>query len=161
MHLPLSIAIFIVLLSASAVTVFATHNPRIITGAFNWTALTPSTTLNWVPCYEAKECARLERPMDPTDTSVNETVALAVMRSPAQVPRSDPRYGGHIFMNPGGPGGSGVGILRWGAYEMQEKIAGPKYFDIISWDPRGVGSSTPLPICFQDDLQRQQYWIKQ
>lgn len=64
-------------------------------------------------------------------------------------------------MNPGGPGGSGVGILRWGAYEMQTKIAGPQYFDLISWDPRGVGSSTPLPECFQNDLQRQQFWIKQ
>lgn len=151
----------VALLGLFVLTVLAVENSSTISGTFNWTSLQPSTALKWVPCYEAKECARFERPMDPTDASINETVALAVIRSPAQVPRSDPRYGGYIFWNPGGPGGSGVGLLRWGSYQMQEKIAGPKYFDIISWDPRGIGSSTPLPECFQNDLQRQQYWIKQ
>ncbi|KAK3669301.1 hypothetical protein LTR78_010839, partial [Recurvomyces mirabilis] len=118
-------------------------------------------TLQWVPCYEGKECARFSRPMDPADPIINETVALAIIRSPAQVPRSDSRYGGSIFMNPGGPGSSGVGILRWAAYEFQSKIGGPKYFDLISGDPRGIGSSMPLPVCFPNNLQRQQYWLKQ
>lgn len=132
-----------------------------VSGTFNWTALTPSSTLEWVPCYEAKECARFLRPMDPDDASINETVALAVIRSPAQVARTDPRYGGSIFMNPGGPGSSGVNLLRWLGYEFQHKIGGPKYFDLISWDPRGIGSTTPLPVCFQNNLQREQYWLKQ
>lgn len=149
------------LVTVFVVSTFAADNSTFISGTFNWTSLTPSTKLEWVPCYEQKECARFQRPMDPSDPSVNETVALAVLRSPAQVSRTDPNYGGHIFMNPGGPGGSGVGLLRWGSYEMQSQIAGPKYFDIISWDPRGVGSSTPLPECFQNDIERQQYWIKQ
>lgn len=99
--------------------------------------------------------------MDPSDSSINETVALAVIKSSAPVPRTNPNYGGAIFMNPGGPGSSGVNILRWASYEFQSKVAGPKYFDLISWDPRGIGFSTPLPVCFENDLQRQQYWIKQ
>lgn len=44
---------------------------------------------------------------------------------------------------------------------MQEKIAGLIYFEIISWDPRGVGASIPLPVCFENDLQRQQYGVNQ
>ena len=99
--------------------------------------------------------------MDRNDTSLNETFALAVIRAPADVPRNDSRYGGTIMVNFGGPGSSGVGLLRWASYMMQSEIAGPKYFDLVSWDPRGIGATTPLPQCFDTDLQRQQYWIKQ
>ncbi|TDD59661.1 alpha/beta fold hydrolase [Kribbella antibiotica] len=46
---------------------------------------------------------------------------------------------GVLLLNPGGPGGSGMTMPNW---MKSEKIAGP--FDLIGFDPRGVGRSTPL-----------------
>lgn len=134
------------------------HEPE---GYFNWSTITPQTHLKWHPCYERHECARLEVPMDPKNTSLHETVAVAVIRDPVKISRSDPSYGGSIFFNPGGPGGSGVDYLRWVGYEVRHKIEGPKHFDLVSWDPRGTGHTTPEPFCFDDELDRQLYWIKQ
>src|SRR5206468_397080 len=53
---------------------------------------------------------------------------------------------GSIFLNPGGPGGSGVDLVE---------LAGPllfsnevrAQFDLVGFDPRGIARSTPL-ICF-------------
>lgn len=128
---------------------------------FNWTKITPSKSLKWHNCYEQHECARLEVPMDWESPLDGRTVALAVARLPAQVPRSDSRFGGSIFLNPGGPGGGGVGWLRWMGNEMRAKIAEDKYFELVSWDPRGVENTTPLPNCFDSQLTRTAYWIKQ
>ncbi|KAG8940597.1 hypothetical protein FRC03_005317, partial [Tulasnella sp. 419] len=55
---------------------------------------------------------------------------------------------GTIFTNPGGPGGPGSAFLSTGTasilYNMTEGM-----FDIISWDPRGVGLSSPSINCFR------------
>ena len=83
----------------------------------------------------------------------------------------DPRYAGPILFNPGGPGNSGIKVmLQYGA--EFETVFNPevpiftnatleplenrgKYFDIISFDPRGVNNSTPRPNCISDPLTRQ------
>lgn len=72
----------------------------------------------------------------------------------------------------GGPGGSGVNLARVHAKNIQLIIDSPvdpnsdqgyaiksreKYFDIVSFDPRGVGFTTPNFICFPDAIQRA-YW---
>ena len=61
----------------------------------------------------------------------------------------------------GGPGGSGVlQAIRKGHY-MQTIIDAPergRYFDIIGFDPRGIGYTTPKLECFPDYLSRQ-YWV--
>lgn len=99
--------------------------------------------------------------MDPKNTSLCETVAVAILRDPVNVSRSDPNYGGSIFFNPGGPGGSGIDYVRWAGYETHHKIEGPKHFDLVGFDPRGIGYSTPQPICFDSELDRQLYWHQQ
>lgn len=130
-------------------------------GYFDWTSITPSKHLKWHPCYERHECARLEVPMDPKNASLHDTVTVAVIRDPVKISRSDPTYGGSIFFNPGGPGGSGINYIRWAGYEIRNKIEGPKHFDLVSWDPRGVGATAPQPFCFDSELERQLYWLKQ
>ena len=98
------------------------------------------------------------------------TVALAVIKLAARVPITDPRYGGPILLNPGGPGGSGVGFALKYAHHIQTIVdaaytngseyyipadvsAGGKFFDIVSWDPRSVNNTTPFHSCFSDPME--------
>ena len=67
--------------------------------------------LRWTPCHaEADprlECATFRVPLD-HDRRSGPTIELAVIRLPA----SDPaRRIGSLFLNPGGPGTSGVGMV--------------------------------------------------
>lgn len=62
-------------------------------------------------------------------------MAIALLKVPANISTSDPGYRGSIFVNPGGPGGSGVDtVLDLGS--MAQTIIGAD-FDIIGFDPRG------------------------
>jgi pimeloyl-ACP methyl ester carboxylesterase len=60
-------------------------------------------------------------------------------------------------VNPGGPGGSGINyvvgawqMLRHGVDSQSLEDPNGKFFDIVSFDPRGVGFSTPNVHCFTD-----------
>jgi pimeloyl-ACP methyl ester carboxylesterase len=93
-------------------------------------------TIAWTPC-DRIECASLGVPLDPGRPS-GPKITLALARLPAR------RHAeGVLFTNPGGPGGSGVDFLRTDAggvfpTEIRDR------FDLVSWDPRGVGASAPV-----------------
>ncbi|OAA73945.1 Peptidase S33 tripeptidyl aminopeptidase-lik [Cordyceps fumosorosea ARSEF 2679] len=116
--------------------------------SFDWDRLPPSTVLSYRPCYDGYECARLTAPMDWLNaTSDPRVVVLALIRLPAVVPASDPTFGGTVITNPGGPGGS----------RLRETldVPGRRHYEILSFDPRGVGSSWPRADCLPgDDLAR-------
>ena len=81
----------------------------------------------------AVECAALEVPLDWSDPD-GPQVELAL----ARVHTSGERVG-PLLVNPGGPGGSGVDFVGG--------LAGnalAERFDLVSWDPRGVGRSTAV-----------------
>jgi pimeloyl-ACP methyl ester carboxylesterase len=124
------------------------------TSQFDWSALKTRTHLQYKPCYESLQCARLEIPMDWFNETTNATISLAVVRQPASVPVTHPQYGGAILLNPGGPGGSGVElVLRAGEHArsvVDTNTTEGKFFDLISFDPRGVGRSIPRVDCFHD-----------
>ncbi|MFP5347333.1 MAG: alpha/beta hydrolase [Actinomycetes bacterium] len=109
--------------------------------------------LQWGECQDGFlepepgfDCATATVPLDYTDPR-GATIDLALKRH-----RADDRAQriGSLFINPGGPGGSGVDFVTDAAL-----IYGPQVlskFDVIGFDPRGVARSAPL-ICFDDDLQ--------
>ncbi|MBS1837714.1 MAG: alpha/beta fold hydrolase, partial [Actinobacteria bacterium] len=95
--------------------------------------------LDWHPCRSGAglECATLQVPLDWSDPS-GSTIGLALARI-----RATGGAGGRIgtvVTNPGGPGGSGVGFLASSPFDAT--LAGR--FDQVSWDPRGVGGSSPV-----------------
>lgn len=98
-------------------------------------------------------------------------MAIAIIRLPARVPPSDPRYGGPVMINPGGPGGSGVDQVLRIAKSLQAVVDSegdpslpfsndgtksvPLYHDIISFDPRAIQKTTPAVTCFPDSFSRE------
>jgi pimeloyl-ACP methyl ester carboxylesterase len=103
--------------------------------------MTPTTaaapmpaSLQWSDCGDGLECATLTVPLDYGDPQTA-TIDLAVAREPST---SDEPVGS-LIVNPGGPGGSGIEFLRDGGVD---DLRGS--FDLVSWDPRGVGDSRPL-----------------
>jgi pimeloyl-ACP methyl ester carboxylesterase len=101
-------------------------------------------TLNWASCGSSApdfQCATIQAPLDYANPNAG-TVTLAVIRHQATDPAN--RIG-TLFFNPGGPGGAGTTELP--AFFSQFPGAAVSRFDIISWDPRGVGLSTALQ-CF-------------
>jgi pimeloyl-ACP methyl ester carboxylesterase len=93
------------------------------------------------------QCGFLAVPLDHRDPS-GPTIQLAVSRVRHTVPES--RYQGVMLVNPGGPGGSGLGLSPLGT--LVPGHVGDSY-DWIGFDPRGVGSSVPALSCRPDYFQ--------
>ncbi len=108
----------------------------------------PETTpageqIDWTPCGPFEiECGFVEVPADYRDPGAGSIrIAVNVHRAMSQ----DKRIG-YLFVNPGGPGGSGVELVRYVSHGVftEELIA---HFDIVGFDPRGVGASEPAFAC--------------
>ena len=121
---------------------------------FDWESITPSPDLIYHDCYPGYQCARLQVPLDWLDPTNSHTAAIALVKRPASVHPTDPTYGGPILLNPGGPGGSGVVFALSWAEHLQEIVDGSKHYDIVGFDPRGVGRTTPRANCYDDELAR-------
>jgi pimeloyl-ACP methyl ester carboxylesterase len=76
---------------------------------------------------------------------------IAVSKKPATVP-SHQRLGS-IFMNPGGPGGSGFEFTFRIAPYLSDTLEGR--YDLIGFDPRGIGRTVPKVLCFPSKLAYQ------
>lgn len=112
---------------------------------FDWTNVTASSSLSLTPCYDGLQCSRLTVPQQYSDPSAGEAqVALVVV--PSALPHDDPAYMGPLLFNPGGPGTSGVDTIVENAAQARF-VFGPGY-DIVGFDPRGVGHTTPLLALF-------------
>ncbi|KAI5783904.1 hypothetical protein DFH27DRAFT_467801, partial [Peziza echinospora] len=115
---------------------------------FDWEALAPSDRLKYVPCFGDFLCARLVVPLDYNDPTNPNNATLAVLNLPSPH-EGTPLWEGPVLMNPGGPGGSGVGWVLAAGRELQG-IIGDKY-SIIGWDPRGVNNTVPRVDCFPEE----------
>ena len=98
---------------------------------------TANVELAWADCSNGFQCVNLKVPLDYSRPDGHQ-ISLALIRKPVTDPS---RRIGSLLMNPGGPGGSGVRFLRGFASYLQNLNT---RFDLVSWDPRGVGASTAV-----------------
>jgi pimeloyl-ACP methyl ester carboxylesterase len=109
----------------------------------------PVPSLHWADCGDGLDCATARVPLDYRQPR-GAAVSLALIRLPAADPG---RRIGSIFVNPGGPGRSGVDAIRKGGRSLFSAEVRAR-FDLIGLDPRGIIGSTPLR-CF-DTLEQAQ-----
>ena len=93
-------------------------------------------TLNWSGCRDGFECATMLVPLNYAKVATSPSLQLSVIRlkSSSSV--------GSLILNPGGPGGSGIDYVRAASYVVSPHLL--KRYDIVGFDPRGVGLSTPV-----------------
>ncbi|KAK7954972.1 hypothetical protein PG988_015666, partial [Apiospora saccharicola] len=115
----------------------------------------PSEKLEWHPCFSGQQCARLTVPMDyhrPLNESASHPkVHIAIVLVPGHNRTDDPiSYGeSPLLLNPGGPGGSGAMFALGSGQQIQGVVGTDR--DIIGFDPRGIGATTPKANCFAAD----------
>ena len=97
-----------------------------------------SQVLKWRDCGGGLFCTTFKVPMDYTTIDAN-SFTLHVVKHPATNPS---KKIGSLFVNPGGPGGSAVDYAS--AAELIVSDAINQRYDIVGFDPRGVGKSQPL-----------------
>ncbi|GAB2657463.1 alpha/beta hydrolase [Nocardia goodfellowii] len=89
------------------------------------------------------QCARTQVPLDYDDPE-GKTASVALLKTPA---RGKPI--GSLVLNPGGPGGAGMGMAALAAGSLSKSPV-TENFDLVGFDPRGVAASTPAIDCFSD-----------
>jgi len=110
-----------------------------------------SQEVEWTDCGSNFDCTRVEVPMD-YDDPAGETIEIAVKR----FNHTGDAAVGTMFVNPGGPGGSGIEMVEATTSYFSRTLQDS--FDIIGFDPRGVGESHGVR-CF-DDAQLEEWYSK-
>ncbi|MEV6830614.1 alpha/beta hydrolase [Amycolatopsis sp. NPDC051102] len=110
-------------------------------------AVASASVLTWHSCATQQEptaeCATVDVPIDRARPELG-SAQLALARLPALDPGG--RIGS-LLVNPGGPGGSGVGFVQFGGLASPDLGALRQRFDIVGFDPRGDWFSTPRITC--------------
>ena len=125
-----------------------------VTGSLGTRPSTTSTTapapgasaappIRWSSCDDGRaECGLLAVPLVGTSdraTADAKTIDLALYRLPARDPGAKI---GSLLVNPGGPGASGIDLARAATSFLPDAVL--DRFDVLGWDPRGVGASSPI-----------------
>ncbi len=98
-----------------------------------------SQVLTWTGCGGGAECATAIAPLDWNNPGEGDDIELALVRHAAT--GGSPQ--GSLFINPGGPGASGFDFVR-DSVEFAVSADLREEFDIVGWDPRGVGRSSAV-----------------
>ncbi|MGW6917994.1 alpha/beta hydrolase [Kitasatospora sp. NPDC054939] len=142
-HLAMAAACAFALVAGTAAAATAAPDPGAAAGAAEqrvdpvaWTPCNPDPTK---PDPKIYDCAVYPVPLDHADPD-GEKIGIAMLRRRAGDPA---KKIGSLFLNPGGPGGSGYLWATTTRFDpkVQER------FDLIGFDPRGVARSNPLR-CF-------------
>lgn len=100
--------------------------------------------LKWTDCatedYPDLQCSKVRVPLDHAKPD-GKKITIAVSRVEHTAAKSQ----GPLLVNPGGPGGSGLTLAGFVAKSLPKKVA--SQYDVIGFDPRGVGKSEPALDC--------------
>ena len=103
--------------------------------------------LEWSNCNDGFECSTFNVPIDyanPADGAMQISAIRKLATGTAL---------GSLVLNPGGPGGSGIEYTTYAEYVVSDTLR--ENFDIVGFDPRGVGQSTPVECL--DDAKTEEY----
>ena len=109
-----------------------------VPASFIWKACDDSASTTSV------QCSTLDVPFDYSNPSAG-TFSLYVKLRPATNPSLRV---GSMMVNPGGPGFGGSALADDSSYYFSTDLT--DHFDIIAWDPRGTGKSSPAIDCVDD-----------
>ncbi len=98
------------------------------------------------PASATFSCTYATVPLD-YDAPEGDTIDIALKRLEARQPD---RKIGTLFINPGGPGGSGVDFASFAWAVFPASVL--NRFDVVGFDPRGIARSNPL-VCFESFQQ--------
>jgi pimeloyl-ACP methyl ester carboxylesterase len=111
----------------------------------------PGTPVHWSPCHstdpqvpvpQGAECGKLSVPVDYNKPD-GDVAQIAMIRFHATGDKI-----GSLLVNPGGPGESGIESAVNLVSTMPSSVT--ERFDLVGFDPRGVGLSTPAVWCNSD-----------
>ena len=105
-----------------------------------------SQEADWEDCRGSFLCATVTVPLDYAEPD-GETIDLALLKAPASDP--DARVGS-MLVNPGGPGAPGTDYAAQSDLVFRDPLLGG--FDIVGFDPRGTGSSSPVDCLTDEEL---------
>lgn len=110
------------------------------------TTTTEVPRIEWSACTDDPklDCARLAVPFDYSGATQG-SFSLRIVRRPAD---NQTTKVGSMLVNPGGPGFGGSFLAESAESYFSENLLSK--FDIIGWDPRGTGKSTPAVDCIDD-----------
>ena len=149
---PLSLALLSLGLIFAGQPVQAHATPEPGAGQGPAPAPAAATPVTWGNCSQflndssdvpTAQCTTVSVPVD-YNNPVAAQAKLAVIRVPATGQRI-----GSLLLNPGGPGGSAVNMVAAMAADLKGSDI-TRNFDLVGFDPRGVGHSTPSLRCRTD-----------
>lgn len=115
----------------------------------------PVPQLTWTPCtgegLEGLDCTTGQVPLD-YDRPNGTKIGVAAARRPAD---DQANKVGTLFINPGGPGGSGVDFVPATPFLFRPEILAR--FDIVGLDPRGTNRSAPVR-CFRTAEEQAEFF---
>ena len=110
-----------------------------------------SQTIDWKDCSDGTasfQCGTVTVPLD-YDHPDGRTITIALKKLPASDGNAEH---GSLFTNFGGPGVSGVEVVEGESSSFAKELRGA--YDIIGFDPRGVGQSTPITCWTNDEINQ-------
>ncbi|MEV5407868.1 alpha/beta hydrolase [Thermopolyspora sp. NPDC052614] len=117
------------------------------------------------PLSKKLQCGTLSVPLDHADP-FGRKITIALTRKKHTVPESE--YKGILLVNPGGPGGGGRELAT--VFEKTPAAKAAAAYDVIGFDPRGVGASKPrlqcspaidkvLPDAVPANARQERFWL--